>query len=135
MPFELFQGWKPSLRHMRVWGCPSEVRICNPQEKKLDLRTISEYFVGYAEKSKGYKFYSSHHSLRFVESRNAKFLEHDFASGSDLSFEREKPSTSSERLIVIQNISQVQMGVTQSINENPQTTVGNSVDQVVHEVP
>lgn len=22
-PFELFKGWKPSLRHMRVWGCPS----------------------------------------------------------------------------------------------------------------
>ncbi|CAA2987948.1 Retrovirus-related Pol poly from transposon TNT 1-94, partial [Olea europaea subsp. europaea] len=23
-PFELFKGWKPSLRHIRVWGCPSE---------------------------------------------------------------------------------------------------------------
>jgi len=21
-PFELFKGWKPSLKHMRVWGCP-----------------------------------------------------------------------------------------------------------------
>ena len=47
-PFELFKGWKPSLRHMRIWGCPSEVRIYNPQEKKLNLRTISGYFVGYA---------------------------------------------------------------------------------------
>ena len=28
-PFELWKGWKPSLRHMRVWGCPSEVRIYN----------------------------------------------------------------------------------------------------------
>ena len=34
-PFELFKGWKPSLRHIRVWGCPSEVRTYNPQEKKL----------------------------------------------------------------------------------------------------
>ncbi|RVW36055.1 Copia protein, partial [Vitis vinifera] len=32
-PFELLKGWKPSLRHMRVWGCSSEVRIYNPQEK------------------------------------------------------------------------------------------------------
>ena len=69
-----------------------------------------------------------------MESRNAKFLEHDFASGSDLSFQREKPSTSSERSIVIESIPQVQMGIVQSINENPQTTVGNSIDQVVHEV-
>ena len=52
-----------------------------------------------------------HHSLRFVESRNAKFLENDLAGGSDLFSEREQPSTLSERLIVIQNIPQVQMGV------------------------
>ena len=47
-PFELWKGWKPSLRHMRVWGCLSEVRIYNPQEKKLNPRTISGYFIGYA---------------------------------------------------------------------------------------
>ena len=29
MPFELFKGWKPSLRHMSIWGCPSEVIIHN----------------------------------------------------------------------------------------------------------
>jgi hypothetical protein len=56
-PFELWKGWKPSLQHMCVWGCPSEVRIYNPQEKKLDPRTISGYFIRYAERSKGYRFY------------------------------------------------------------------------------
>ena len=30
-PFELFKGWKPSLRHIRIWGYPYEVRIYNPQ--------------------------------------------------------------------------------------------------------
>ena len=75
--FELFNGWKPSLRHMGIWGCPSKVRIYNLQEKKLDPRTINGYFVGYVENSKGYKFYCPHHSLRFVESWNAKFLEND----------------------------------------------------------
>ena len=118
-PFELFKGWKPSLRHMHARGCLFEVRIYNPQEKKMDPRTISGYFVGYAKKSKGYKFYCPHHSLRFVESRNAKFLENDLVGGSDLFCERELPSTSSKRLIVIQNISRVQMGVTQPINEDP----------------
>ena len=29
-PFELFKGWKPSLRHMHVWGYLYEVRIYNP---------------------------------------------------------------------------------------------------------
>ncbi|RVW83704.1 Retrovirus-related Pol polyprotein from transposon TNT 1-94 [Vitis vinifera] len=55
---------------MRVWGCPSEVRVYN-------LRTISAYFIGYAERSKGYRFYCPSHSTRIVESRNAKFLEND----------------------------------------------------------
>ena len=33
-PFELFKGWKPSLQHMRVWGCPAEIRVYNPHERK-----------------------------------------------------------------------------------------------------
>ena len=66
-PFELFKGWKPSLKHMCVWGCPYEVRIYNPQENKIDLRTISGYFIGYAERSKGYRFYSPYHIARVVE--------------------------------------------------------------------
>ena len=70
-----------------------------------------------------------------MESRNAKFLEDDLASGSDLSSEREQPSTSSERLVIIQNIPQVQMGVAEPINEDPQTNAINSINQVVHEVP
>jgi len=53
-PFELWTGRKPSLRHLHVWGCQAEVRIYNPQEKKLDARTISGYFIDYPTKSKGY---------------------------------------------------------------------------------
>ena len=35
-PFELWNGWKPSLNHLHIWGCPAEVRIYNPNMKKLD---------------------------------------------------------------------------------------------------
>ena len=35
-PFEIFVGRKPSLNHIRVWGCPAEARPYKPQEKKLD---------------------------------------------------------------------------------------------------
>ncbi|KAL4351255.1 hypothetical protein GQ457_06G019360 [Hibiscus cannabinus] len=137
-PFELFKGWKPSLRHIRVWGCPSEVRIYNPQEKKLDPRTISGYFIGYAEKSKGYRFYCPSNSTRIVESRNAKFLENDSVSGSDLSRNSipvDQPSTSSERLVIIYNTPQAQTGVEQPINEVPQPAENTPVDQIVHENP
>ncbi|RVW43648.1 Retrovirus-related Pol polyprotein from transposon TNT 1-94 [Vitis vinifera] len=125
-PFELLKGWKPSLRHMRVWGCSSEVRIYNPQQKKLDPRTISRYFIGYAEKSKGYIFYCPSHSTRIVESRNAKFLEYDLVSGrdqfrnivSDIDHTESQPSTSIQPVV-----------------EVPQAVDNILVDQVDQELP
>ncbi|CAL9086513.1 unnamed protein product, partial [Musa textilis] len=84
-PFELWTGRKPSLRHLHIWGCSAEIRVFNPHEKKLDPRTISGYFIGYPEKSKGYKFYCPNHSMRIVESGNARFLENGETSGSQKS--------------------------------------------------
>lgn len=81
-PFELFKGRKPSLRHLRVWGCPAEVKLYNPHEKKLDSRTVSGYFIGYPEKSKGFVFYCPSHSTRIVETGNARFIENGETSGS-----------------------------------------------------
>jgi len=114
------------LQHIHVWGCSSEVRIYNPQEKKLDPRTISGYFIGYAEKSKGCRFYCPSHSNRVVESRNVKFIENDLISWScqfqDIASEKDHyealPSISSNRLIVI-HTPQVQMGVRQPMIEIP----------------
>ena len=77
------KGWKPSLRHVHVQGCLTKVRIYNPQEKKLDLRKVSGYFIGYVEKSKGYKFYYPSRATKIVESQNARFLENDVISGSN----------------------------------------------------
>ena len=81
-PYELWTSRKPSLKHLHVWGCQAEVRIYNPHEKKLDSRTISGYFIGYPERSKGYRFYCPNHSTRFVEPRNARFIENGSVSGS-----------------------------------------------------
>ena len=82
-PFELWTGRKPSMRHIHIWGCLAEARIYNPHEKKLDSRTISGYFIGYPDKSKGYKFYYPNHSVRIVETGNARFLENGEISGSN----------------------------------------------------
>jgi len=62
-PFELFKGWKPNLRHICLWECPFEVTFYNPQEKKLEPKTINWYFIGYAGKSpKVIVFYCSSHN-------------------------------------------------------------------------
>ena len=142
-PFEIWKGWKPSLRHMRVWGCPSEVRIYNPHEKKLDLRTLSGFFIGYAKTSKGYRFYCPSHSTRIVESRNAKFLENDMISGRDRFRDlipvhdhiETQPSTSYERLVIVHHTPQVPISVEQPIIEVPQIAENLPEDQQVQELP
>ncbi|KAJ8621947.1 hypothetical protein MRB53_030476 [Persea americana] len=81
--FELWKGWKPSLQHLQIWGCPAEARVYNPHEKKFDLKTISGYFIAYPEKSKGFRFYCPNHSTRIVETGNARFFEKGEISGSN----------------------------------------------------
>ena len=44
-PYELWTGKKPSLAHLRVWGCAAEARTYNPQSKKLDPRTVSCFLL------------------------------------------------------------------------------------------
>src|SRR5262249_28027255 len=78
-PFELWTGRKSSFNHFRVWGCPAEVKIYNPFEKKTDPRTIRCYFIGYPDHFKGYRFYCPNRGTRIVESLAAKFLEFDVA--------------------------------------------------------
>ncbi|CAL9121826.1 unnamed protein product [Musa textilis] len=119
-----------------------EVRIYNPQEKKLDLRTISRYFITYAEKSKGYRFYYPSHTTRIVELRNTKFLEDDMISGSDqfrnivsaYDYIESQPSTSSERLVIVHNTPQVKTGVEQLIIKIPQVVDSILIDQAVQEL-
>jgi len=48
----------------------------------LNAKTISGYFIGYPEKSKKYRFYRLNHSMRIVETGNARFIKNGEISGS-----------------------------------------------------
>ncbi|KAL8170304.1 hypothetical protein V2J09_022108 [Rumex salicifolius] len=129
------------LWHRRL-GHISIERVKRLVKEGLDPRTISGYFIGYAEKSKGYRFYCPSHSTRIVESRNAKFLENDLISGSDqfheiipeIDHHEVPPSDSSDRLVIV-HAPQVQSGVGQPNTEIPQIVDQNPTDHVENEVP
>ena len=78
-----------------------------------------------------------------MESRNAIFFENYLINGRDYLrntvFENDhsgnQPSTSSDRLIVVHNTPQVQIGVEQPIIEVPQVVDNIPVDQGVQEFP
>jgi hypothetical protein len=73
--YELWTGRVPSLRHLRVWGSPTEAKIFNPNITKLDPKTVTCHFIGYPDRSKGYRFYYLDKYTKFVETRYAVFLE------------------------------------------------------------
>ena len=66
-PYELWTEREPSLNHLCVWGCPAEAKVFSPNIGKLDSKTVSCYFVGYLDKSKGYRFYCPDRHTKFVE--------------------------------------------------------------------
>lgn len=59
-----------------------EIRSYNPHKRKIIFLNDCEHFIGYLEKSKGYKFYVPNHSPRIVETGNVRFLELDEISES-----------------------------------------------------
>ena len=79
--FELWTRRKPSLNHLNVWGCPMEVRIYNPHERKLDSRTTNSSLV-VQKNLKGVNSIFPNHSKRIVEARNAKFIKNSNIIGS-----------------------------------------------------
>ena len=46
----------------------------NPQSEKLDLKTISGYFIGYCVGSRGSRFYCPSHTIRAIESNRAIYF-------------------------------------------------------------
>ena len=61
--------------YLRVWGCPAEAKVFNPNIGKLDSKTINCHFIGFTEKSKGYRFYYPDRHTKFVDMRHAVFME------------------------------------------------------------
>ena len=54
-PYKLWNGRKPNLDYIKVWGCLAFYRVVDPKRTKLGSRAIKSVFVGYTENSKAYK--------------------------------------------------------------------------------
>ncbi|RVW18790.1 Retrovirus-related Pol polyprotein from transposon TNT 1-94 [Vitis vinifera] len=72
---ELWTGRKPSLKHVRMWGCPAHV--LKGKTDKLETKTESCFFIGYPRGTKGGLFYSPKNK-KIIVSTNAHYLEEDY---------------------------------------------------------
>jgi hypothetical protein len=81
-PYEMWTCKKPTLNYLHVWGCPAEAKLFNPNIGKLDPKTVSYHFIGYPDKSKGFRFYCPDRYIKIVETRHAIFLNDEVIRGS-----------------------------------------------------
>jgi transposase InsO family protein len=54
-PFEAWTGTKPSIEHLKAFGCKAHAHIPSNQRSKFDSKSVELIFVGYPPDSKGYK--------------------------------------------------------------------------------
>uniref|UniRef100_A0AAV1UJD7 Integrase catalytic domain-containing protein n=1 Tax=Peronospora matthiolae TaxID=2874970 RepID=A0AAV1UJD7_9STRA len=88
-PFEIVYKSKPSVKHMRVFGC--RAFILTPREKRLkwDPKAREGIFMGYEEASKAYRVYDIE-ADQVVISRDITFDE------STIDFSMDRPSDDDE---------------------------------------
>jgi hypothetical protein len=74
-PYELWNGKKPKLSFLRVWGCEAYVKKLKPD--KLESKAEKCIFVGYIRQTLGYTFYHPAEGKTFV-AKTRVFLEKEF---------------------------------------------------------
>lgn len=78
-PFEVFNGTKPFVQHLRVFGCDAFAYAHNT--KKLDPKAIKCIFIGYDRiKENGYRLYDFENN-KIIVTRDVVFKEGSFTHG------------------------------------------------------
>ncbi|GKB92018.1 retrotransposon protein, putative, ty1-copia subclass [Tanacetum coccineum] len=99
-PFEMWKGKRPSLGHIKIWGC--EVFVRREAQDKLEARSKKCLFVGYPKESFGYLFYKPKDNVVFV-ARRGVFLEREMISkedsGSKIDLEEIQESVDEEPIV------------------------------------
>ena len=73
-PYEAWHGRKPSVGHLRVFGCLAYALVPVQHRRKLDDKAVKCIFVGYSAESKGYRLYHPQ-TKRILVSRDVVFVE------------------------------------------------------------
>lgn len=76
-PLEAWNGKKPNISHLRVFGSVGYVHFLDETRNKLDDKSEKLVFNEYAKNSKDYKFYNPLNG-KIIISRNVDFDEDDF---------------------------------------------------------
>ena len=79
--FELWTGIKPTVKHLRVFGCDVYVAVLQSERGKMDKKKVKGIFVGYEEKKRAYRCFVDG---KIVVSRDCTFHEQQFTAAAAL---------------------------------------------------
>ena len=81
-PYELWKGYPPNLKYLKVWGCLAKVMLPEPKKRKIGAKTSDCLFIGYANCSAAYRFLVLKSDIldcnTIIETKNAEFFENIF---------------------------------------------------------
>ncbi|GFY19658.1 retrovirus-related Pol polyprotein from transposon TNT 1-94 [Trichonephila clavipes] len=73
-PFEKYSGRKPSVLHLKTFGCLAYAGVPKQIRKKFDMRAKMGIMMGYAQRTKGYRIWLIDEN-KLVETINERFDE------------------------------------------------------------
>uniref|UniRef100_H3H945 Integrase catalytic domain-containing protein n=1 Tax=Phytophthora ramorum TaxID=164328 RepID=H3H945_PHYRM len=85
-PFEIVYKSKPSVKHMRVFGCQTYILTPKEKRRKWDPKARAGLFLGYEQVSKAYRLYDIE-AGQVVVSRDVNFDESAFGLSAHTSDE------------------------------------------------
>ena len=73
-PYQAWTGEKPTVSHLRVFGCAAYAHIPKDERQKLDPKARKCIFLGYGTETKGYRLFDPERR-RLFHSRDVVFNE------------------------------------------------------------
>jgi hypothetical protein len=56
-PEEAWSGYKPSVVHMKVFGCTTYAHVPKEKRRKLDDKSVKCIFIGYSIETRSYRLF------------------------------------------------------------------------------
>ena len=119
-PYEAWSGDKPSVNHLKVFGCAAYAHISKEERRKLDPKGKKCILLGYGTTVKGYRLYSLGDN-RVIYSRDVVFDENSYG------FEKEEIETTDEAVKTIEI--ELSNGETDKTAENSATPEAEEQDE------
>ncbi|KAF8795519.1 Retrovirus-related Pol polyprotein like [Argiope bruennichi] len=98
-PFELYGGRKPSVNHLKTFGCTAYLGVPKQLRKKFDMRAKKGIMLGYALRTRGYRIWLPN-ERKIIETINVSFdddrVQEPKSSGAKLDPRKKSIESSSE---------------------------------------